>query len=193
MAEEISRTSHGDAPLSSAKHPDAQALVEAEDGETGDTIIGRTVTINRPRAELYAFWRDLENLPKFMENVQSVVSQSATRSHWVVLASAGRTAEWDAEITDEIPDERISWCSVEPANVRNSGSVTFRDSPTGRGTVVTVRLAYEAPGGAVGKAVATLLRRSPALQVRQDLRRFKQLMETGEISTAKPPSAAPRA
>ena len=189
----MTQTMHGDAPLSSAKNPDPEALAEVSDAQPGDVIVGRTVTINRPRAELFAFFRNFENLPRFMESVQSVRTAGAGRSHWVIAAPAGRTVEWDSEIVDEVTDERISWTSVEPASLRNSGTVEFRDSPTKRGTLVSVTFAYDPPAGAIGKAVATLFRKNPKMQARQDLRRFKQLMETGEVSTAKPPYAAPRA
>jgi uncharacterized membrane protein len=128
MAKEISQTMYGDAPLSSAKNPDPEAFTETE-AQSGDEVVGRTVTIDRPRAELYAFWRNFTNLPRFMENVQSVTPAGESRSHWVVSAPAGRTVEWDSEVVDEIPNERISWASVEPAGVRNSGTVEFRDSP----------------------------------------------------------------
>jgi uncharacterized membrane protein len=193
MAKEISRTMHGDAPLSAAKHPDPEALEEAAGAQSGDAVVGRTVTINRPRTELYAFWRNFDNLPRFMENVVSVTPDGDGRSHWVVLGPADRTVEWDAQILEDIPDERISWAAVEPASVRNSGSVEFRDSANGRGTLVSVVFAYDPPGGTIGTALATLFGRNPKFQARQDLRRFKQLMETGEVSTAKPPYAAPRA
>ncbi len=193
MAKQIAQTAHGDAPLSSAKNPDPEALPGAAEAQRGDTIVGRTVTINRPRAELFAFWRDFGNLPRFMQNVESVRPYGRTRSHWVVAAPAGRTVEWDSEIVEEVQDQYISWASVEPAGVRNSGTVEFRDSPSKRGTLVSVTFAYDPPAGLVGKAVATLFGKNPKLQAQQDLRRFKQLMETGEVSTAKPQAAAPRA
>ncbi|MBV8497280.1 MAG: SRPBCC family protein [Gammaproteobacteria bacterium] len=156
-------------------------------------MLGHTVCIHRPRAELYAFWRDFSHFPAFMENVQSVTVQSPTRSHWVIAAPAGRSVEWDSEITEDIADERIAWTSLEGADVRNSGAVEFRDSPTGRGTFVTVTIAYDPPAGELGRLIAKLFHREPKIQARQDLRRFKQLMETGEIPIATPPLAAPRA
>lgn len=191
MADPVTRTAHDDAPLSSAKHPDAAAA--GLQARSDDTLLGHTVSINRPRSELYAFWRDFSHLAAFMENVHSVTVQTPLRSHWVIAGPAGRTVEWDSEITEDVPDERIAWASLEGADVRNSGAVEFRDSPTGRGTFVTVTIAYDPPVGELGRFVAKLLRREPKIQARQDLRRFKQLMETGEIPTASGPRAAPRA
>jgi uncharacterized membrane protein len=147
-------------------------------------LIGRSVTIDQPRDKLYAFWRDFKNLPLFMHNIRSVEAISARVSHWVVEAPAGKTVEWDSEITADEPEALIAWRSLEGTNVRNSGRVEFRDSPDGRGTVVTVTLVYDPPGGSVGKLIAKLFQKEPKVQARQDLRRFKQLMETGEIATA---------
>jgi uncharacterized membrane protein len=193
MAEPISRTAHGDAPLSAAKNPNPEGLDERIAADKNDVIVGRTVLINRPRAELYAFWRDFSNLPKFMHNIQSVSAEPSGRSHWVVLAPAGKTVAWDSEITEDIPDRAIAWQSVPGAGIRNSGRVEFRDSSAGRGTEVSVTITYDPPGGSLGQLLAKLFQREPKIQSRQDLRRFKQLMETGEISTARPPDAAPRA
>jgi len=116
----------------------------------------------------------------------------AARSHWVVKAPADSTVEWDSIITEDRPGELIAWTSAEGASVANSGRIEFRDSSNGRGTVVTVTIAYDPPLGAVGKMFAKLFQREPKIQARQDLRRFKQLMETGEIATSQPPYAAPR-
>jgi uncharacterized membrane protein len=193
MAEPISRTAHDDAPLSSAKSPNATAANGQHlAAEKGDVLVGRSVTIDRPRQELYAFWRDFTRLPLFMHNVKSVAVIDDARSHWVIEAPAGNTVEWNATVTADEPDQLIAWRSEDGASVRNSGQVEFRDSPDGRGTVVTVTLAYDPPGGSIGKMLATLFQKEPKVQARQDLRRFKQLMETGEISTAAPPHAAPR-
>ena len=193
MAERRKKTAGGDAPLAQARDADATAAPGAAPRtEPGDTIVGRTVTIDRPRSELYEFWRDLTNLPRFMENIVSVDTTGANRTHWVVKAPAGQTVEWDSVITEEIPGERIAWSTTEDAGIRHSGSVEFRDAPGGRGTAVTATIVYDPPGGAVGKVVAKLFDREPKVQARQDLRRFKQLMETGEIATSRPFDAAPR-
>jgi uncharacterized membrane protein len=194
MTTPLSHTAHGDAPLSAAKNPDPLA----ENGELapphhGDVLIGRSVTINRAREELYSFWRDFKNLPQFMHNVHSVTIKDQSRSHWIIEAPAGKTVEWDSQITHDEPGRSITWQSLEGASVRNSGRVEFLDSPDGRGTVVRVTLTYDPPAGAVGKLIAKLFQKEPKVQARQDLRRFKQLMETGEVATAQPPRAAPRA
>nr|WP_235209587.1 SRPBCC family protein [Sphingobium sp. Ant17] len=149
----------------------------------GDSLLGRTVTINRPRAELFAYWSDLTKLPTFMDNVERIDMLSNTRSHWVVKAPAGKTVEWDAIITDKREGELIAWASTEGADIPNSGRIEFRDAGD-RGTIVTATIAYDPPAGIIGKVVAKLFQREPAIQARRDLRRFKQLMETGEIATA---------
>lgn len=146
-------------------------------------LLGTAVTINRPAQELYDYWRRLENLATFMENVASIERIDDTRSHWRVKAPAGRTVEWDAIITHDEPGHALSWQSAEGADIDNSGKVTFHDAGA-RGTVVRAVIAYDPPAGAVGKLIAKLFQREPAIQARRDLRRFKQLMETGEIATA---------
>jgi uncharacterized membrane protein len=193
MADQLSRTAHDDAPLSAAKNPNPQALDhELIGADKNDVLVGRSVLINRPRAELYAFWRNFSNLPRFMHSIHSVTSDHSSRSHWVVAAPAGKTVEWDSTVTEDTPGRVIGWSSVEGASLRNSGRVEFKDSSAGRGTEVTVTLAYDAPGGTAGQMIAKLFQREPKIQARRDLRRFKQLMETGEVSTAQPPDAAPR-
>ncbi len=184
MSETINRDARDDAPMTTSKRSDAdsevaQTLVDPK----GSSAIGRTVTINRPRSELFAYWRDFANLPTFMDNVVSVEILDASRSHWVVKAPAGRTVEWDAVITEEKEGETIAWASTEGADVPNSGRIDFRDAQGGRGTIVTATILYDPPAGVVGKVIAKLFQREPAIQARRDLRRFKQLMETGEIAT----------
>jgi len=188
MHQRTNRTQGGDAPLAQAKRPDATALSEATPETTADdSIVGRTVTINRPRSELYAFWRDFTNLPRFMDNVQEVKVLSDRRSHWTVKAPAGMSVEWDAIVTEERPEEFLAWASTEDSSIRHSGSVEFRDARGGRGTSVTATIVYDAPAGGLGKAVAKLFGREPKIQARRDLRRFKQLMEAGEIAVSEPP------
>jgi uncharacterized membrane protein len=146
--------------------------------------VERSVTIDRPRAELFAFWRNFQNLPRFMEHLVSVRVDSPTRSHWQAKAPAGRTVEWDAEIVNEVPDEIIAWKSVGEPDVSNAGAVNFSDAPGGRGTVVRVTLDYEPPAGRVGAILSHFFSEEPDRQIREDLRKFKQLMETGEITTS---------
>ena len=146
--------------------------------------VERNVTIETPRAELYAFWRRFENLPRFMEHLVSVSSDATGRSHWVAKAPAGQTVEWDAVIVNDVPDSIIAWKTVGNPDVANAGAVNFSDAPGGRGTIVKVSLDYEPPAGRVGALIARLFGEDPDRQVREDLRKFKQLMETGEITTS---------
>ena len=143
----------------------------------------KTVTVDKPAAELYRFWRNFENLPRFMKHVESVTVKDDRNSHWVVKAPAGRTVEWDAEIINEQENEMIAWRSVGDADVDNAGSVRFEELPGDRGTRVTVNLEYKPPAGKVGMVVAKLFHEEPNQQVEEDLRRFKQVLETGEIAT----------
>lgn len=183
MAEPLTRTLFDDAPLSAAKNPDPTAYGIGHAAKD-DVVVGRTVTVNRPRLELYAFWRDFRNLPTFMENISSIAVIDAQHSHWIVAAPGGKTVEWDAEIEEERLGELIAWTSSHSADLRNAGRVEFRDHPAGRGTEVTATIIYHPPGGALGTLVAKLFQKEPKIQTRQDLRRFKQLMETGEVATA---------
>ncbi len=183
MAERTTRTRGADAPLSTAKNPNpAAAGLDVRDED--EVLVGRTVSIYRSRQELYDFWRDFRNLPLFMENIESVEVMDGPLSHWVVRGPAGADLEWDSRITEDIPGEVIAWRSVEGASVDNSGRVEFRDSPNARGTIVSVTIAYDPPGGKLGKVFAKIFRREPAIQARHELRRFKQLMETGELPTS---------
>ncbi|WP_232393106.1 SRPBCC family protein [Novosphingobium kaempferiae] len=173
-----------DAPPATAKHASAtqNAAREGLSGE-GDTLIARSVTINRSRDDLYRFWRDFPNLAKFMENVKRIDVRDDCTSHWVVAGPGETTVEWDAQITQDVPGEAIAWASTNSPDVSNSGRVEFRDAGE-RGTVVTATIFYKAPAGFVGKLIAKLFQREPGIQARRDLRRFKQLMETGEVATA---------
>ena len=193
MSKQHSNLPPGDAPLSTVKDADPTAAGLPIDPDDAGELIGRTVTINRPALELYDFWRDFRNLPLFMDNIESVVLMSQTRSRWRVKAPAGTTVEWESLITEDFPGQVIAWRSVEGASIANSGRIEFLESNNGRGTQVTVTIVYDPPAGALGKMIAKLFQREPNIQARQDLRRFKQLMETGEIPTSQPPVAAPRA
>ena len=172
-----------DAPLTASKHQ-SEALSAAGEqlGGSGGAMSSQAVTINRPAAELYAFWRDFANLPQVLDNVVSIDVLDDQRSHWVVKAPGGSTVEWDAAITEERDGEMIAWASEEGADVPNSGRIEFRDAGE-RGTVVTATILYDPPGGTIGKLIAKMFQREPRVQARRDLRRFKQLMETGEIAT----------
>ena len=143
-----------------------------------------SVTIDKPREELFAYWRNFQNLPRFMEHLVSVRVDSPMRSHWEAKAPAGRTVEWDAEIVNEVPNEIIAWKSIGKPDVPNAGSVNFSDAPGGRGTIVRVTLDYEPPAGRIGAMLSHFFSEEPDHQIREDLRKFKQLMETGEITTS---------
>lgn len=145
--------------------------------------VEKTVTINKPAAELYRFWRNLDNLPHFMKHLKSITVISDKRSHWVANAPMGASVEWDADIIEERENEFISWASVEGADVDNSGFVRFKPAPADRGTEVKVVMEYTPPGGAVTSAIAKLFGEEPEQQIGDELRRFKMLMEAGEIAT----------
>jgi uncharacterized membrane protein len=145
-------------------------------------LVRKTYTINRTPEDCYRFWRDFENLPRFMSHLESVRNLEGNRSHWVARAPVG-TVSWDAELINDRPNELIAWRSVEGSDIDNAGSVRFRPAPGGRGTEVTVELNYEPPAGRLGVTIAKLLGEEPEQQVREDLRHFKQIMEAGEIPT----------
>lgn len=140
------------------------------------TKVEKSVTINRPASELYSFWRNFENLPQFMNHLESVKSIGNERTHWVAKAPAGTTVEWDAEVYNEKPNELIAWRTLEGSQVSSAGSVRFEDAPGG-GTEVRVSLKYDPPGGKLGALVARLFGENPERQIEEDLGRFKELME----------------
>ena len=135
----------------------------------------------KPRAEVYQFWRQLERLPSFMIHLVSVTTTGDRRSHWVASAPGGTQVEWDAEIVAERENELLSWHSLDGSEIENEGSVSFKDAPADRGTEVRVELSYDAPGGQAGAALAKWFGEEPTQQLADDLRRFKQVMETGEV------------
>lgn len=149
-------------------------------GGTAGVIVEESVTIARPVSELYRFWRNLENLPRFMTHLHSVERITDTLSRWQAKGLAGSTVEWNAEIINEVPDQVIGWRSLEGADVVSAGSVNFEEA--GGGTRVRVRLQYSPPLGKVGDAVARLLGADAATQIREDLQRFKGLVETGQTA-----------
>jgi uncharacterized membrane protein len=155
-------------------------------------ILRAAVTVWRSPEEVYRFWRDLENLPTFMYHLKSVTVDADDRSHWVANAPIGQSVQWDAQITEDEPNTRIAWQSMPGALVENGGSVEFTPTPDGSGTEVRVTMSYHIPGGVLGKAAATVFGESPEQQVNDDLRRFKQLLETGQVmrSDGSPEGAA---
>ena len=145
--------------------------------------VEKTVTINKPAAELYRYWHDFGNLSSFMKHVKSVTVIDQKRSHWVATAPLGATVEWDADIIEDRENEFISWASVENADIDNSGFIRFKPAPGNRGTEVKVVMEYAPPGGAATAAIAKLFGEEPEQQIGDDLHRFKMLMEAGEIAT----------
>ncbi|MBD2344679.1 SRPBCC family protein [Anabaena subtropica] len=145
--------------------------------------VEKTVTINKPADELYRYWHNFENLPTFMKHLKSVKVYNEKRSHWIANAPLGNNVEWDADILEDRENEFISWASVEGADVENSGFVRFQKAPGDRGTEVKVVLEYNPPGGALAAVVAKLFGEEPEQQIGDELRRFKMLMEAGEIAT----------
>ncbi|RDV16222.1 DUF2892 domain-containing protein [Pontibacter diazotrophicus] len=155
--------------------------------------ITRSLTINRPRSEVYQFWRQLENLPQFMQHLQDVRQQGPKRSHWVARIPKGvGTVEWDADVVQEETDTLIAWRSLPGSDVDNAGEVRFMDAPAERGTVVQATISYRPPAGAVGGQLAKLLNPAFEQMVKNDLHRFKQLMETGEVTTTEGQPAGAR-
>lgn len=146
--------------------------------------VSEAITIDKSTKELYRYWRDFQNLPRFMNYLEDVKIFDDKRSHWKAKAPAGMSVEWDAEIINDQPNETIAWRSLYPASVDSAGSVRFVAGPPGRGTEVRVTFDYIPPAGKAGWVIAKLFGKDPAMEVREDLRRFKQIMETGEISTA---------
>jgi uncharacterized membrane protein len=149
--------------------------------KTGDVRVTKTIIVNRSPEEVYRFWRDLANLPTFMKHLESVQVTGDNRSHWKATGPGGKTVEWDAEIVEDQPNTRIAWRSLEGSDIDNSGSVQFERAPGGRGTPVRVELRYTLPGGVVSATLAKLFGEEPGQQVDDDLRAFKQVLETGEV------------
>lgn len=155
------------------------------------TKVEKSVTINRSPEELYSFWRQLENLPRFMGHLQSVTEIGDGVSHWVMRTSHGRTLEWDARLIEDKPGQMISWQSLEGADVDNAGSVWFTPATGGRGTVVKVAMKYSPPGGKLGTALAKFIGEDAGKQMAGDLFRLKSLLETGETPTTNGQSQGP--
>ncbi|EIV95453.1 SRPBCC family protein [Frankia sp. QA3] len=162
-------------------------------GAAGHPVRARSsTTVRRAPQDLYRRWHDFESLPTFMYHLDSVRTTDGT-SHWKVRGPAGTKIEWDARIVEDRPGELIAWRSVDHSDVRNAGTVRFRPAPGGRGTEVQVDLEYQPPAGAAGVALAKVLGEEPGQLLTEDLRRFKQLMETGEVvrSEANPTGSRP--
>jgi uncharacterized membrane protein len=161
----------------------------AEDKAVESIEINKSLTVNKPRKAVYAYWRQLENLPQFMFHLSEVHQLDNKRSHWVAKLSDGLlaktlgTVEWDAELIEEVKNERLVWKSVADARIDNAGEVRFVDAPNGQGTEVHAVIKYRPPVGQLGGAIMKLFNPAFEEMIKQDLRRFKQLLETGEITT----------
>ena len=171
------------APAATSKRDAAGETAAKVTRAKGNSATAQAVTINKPVAEVYGYFRNFANLPTFMENVVRIDMKDDKLSHWVVKAPGGTAVEWDARVTDEEPERYVAWTSEPGADVPNSGRVEFRKAGK-RGTVVSATILYDPPGGIIGKLVAKVLQREPAIQARRDLNRLKQLMGTGEIATS---------
>ena len=156
-------------------------------GSVNEVQVTEAVTINRPIEEAYSFWRDFANFPRFMRHIESI-EVNGRRSHWRAKGPAGVTVEWDADLLEDVENERISWRSLEHSDVEHHGSVQFTHAPGSRGTEVRVHLHYSPPAGRLGRGIAWLLGSDPESQIREDLRRFKQLLETGEVVLSEGPA-----
>ena len=181
------RTGSGGAPVEGIS--DAPDHVWRRGSDRYDAnLLGNTVMIGRTPQELYDEWRDFTRFPRFMENVERVEKLDAKRSRWTIKAPAGSSIELVTKITEEKPGEAIAWESEPESGITTEGRVEFLDAGPGRGTMVRLVMRYDPPGGIVGKGIAKLFQREPHIQARRDLRRFKQLMETGEVTTNASPS-----
>jgi uncharacterized membrane protein len=137
-----------------------------------------SITVNRPAEEVYSYWRNLENLPRFMEHLESVRETDKKRSHWVVKTPVGTKLEWDAEITEERPNEFIAWRSLPGAEIENEGRVEFKSASGGNATDVKIFMAYVPPGGMVGETAARLSESYTADKLKEEMSRFKQIVES---------------
>jgi uncharacterized membrane protein len=153
--------------------------------------VDETVRINKPPAEVYRFWRKLDNLPKFMDHLERVDVIDSEKSHWVAKGPAGMDVDWYAQIINDVENEVIGWRSLEGSEIANAGSVTFHPDPSGKATDVRISLQYNPPAGELGAAVAKLLGQDPKKQIRKDLQALKELLEHGTVSKAEPRVKAP--
>lgn len=158
-------------------------LTATQSAAAPQIAVAHAVTINSTPGELYRFWRNPENLPLFMNHLESVSRTSERVSHWVAKAPAGTSVEWDSEIVDDQPERRIGWRTLPGSQVTHEGMVSFEPAVGGRGTIVRIEMLYRPPAGKLGAQIARLFGEEPAIQIDDDLRRLKQLLETGEVAT----------
>lgn len=179
----VMRGISGYCPVTAAAMPSrAKSTKDALSGSRG-VHVHETIAINRPRAEVYRFWRQLSNLPRFMSHLERVELLDNGRSQWVARGPLGKTVEWDAEIINEVDGYLLAWQSLPGSEVMSAGAVRFRDLPEG-GTEITVHLQYQPPAGRLGAWTAWVTGEEPTQQIRDDLRSVKQYLETGvEVAT----------
>lgn len=192
----IARAASGYCPIKAVTSArPAERRIAQKQGWRSAAAAMRSVTIARPPAEVYRFFRDVGNLPRFLRHVERVTAIDNTRSRWIARAPSGRTFAWEAIITEDQPDERIGWRSAPGADIRNIGWIKFHPAPGGRGTEVHASIAYEPSGGQLSRIVTELWGEQPGSQAHDDLRRLKQVLETGEVTTPamRRPSATPAA
>ena len=182
----------GTLDMSAAVKQSARQKMGERTTESGATVVEKCITVNKSPEECYRFWRGFDRFPEFMKHLESVEKISDTRSHWKAKAPIGSSVEWDADITADQSGELLAWHSVEDAQVDNGGTVRFEPAPGGRGTIVRVEMQYSPPGGKAGALISKLFGENPAQQMDDDLRRFKQLIETGEITTTEGQTSGPR-
>lgn len=163
-------------------HPDDTGHTRAALGADRGVHVREAVRLEKPIAEVFDFWRKLENLPRFMQHLESVTDHGEGRSTWIARGPAGLRVEWNAEIINEVPNQVIGWRSTEGADIVTAGSVNFDMVRNGTSTQVTVHLQYEPPAGRAGDLIATLFGRAPSQTIREDLRRLKQILEAGELA-----------
>jgi uncharacterized membrane protein len=178
----LARASTGHCPMYESMGDDQQEQrLARQHGWEHAAVTRESIIINRPREQLFAFWRDFSNLSKVMTHVERVDVIDSRRSRWLMQLPLGKELQWNSTVTEERQNERIAWSADDNADVRNSGWVEFRDAGGGRGTEVIVQLAYEPPGGEIGNVLAKLWPQSPGALLKRDLKEFKEKVESGRI------------
>jgi uncharacterized membrane protein len=179
----------GEEQMSSNGYPRSETTYRATSDDSAKLPVRKSITINKPAEEIYRFWRNFENLPKFMNHLISVTTTDERRSHWVAKGPARTQVSWDAELTQDIPNELIGWKSTPGSTIQTAGTVSFETATGGRGTIVRVELQYRPPAGKLGATIAKLFGEAPEGQIPVDLQRIKSLLETGEIPRTEGQSA----
>jgi uncharacterized membrane protein len=160
-----------------------QTALRREESNRADAYVEKSVVVNKSAQECFAFWRELSNLPKFMSSVESVTPLDDQRMHWVMKGPRGARLEWDTEISVDRPGDRLAWHSIQGSPIHHAAVVRFDRAPRDRGTIIRAHMHFQPPAGRFGLALAKLLGHDPGFAMQEDLRRFKQLMETGELPT----------